>query len=312
LKKKNYGASDMKVNNQRLFRPLKLGLNNSVFIFIISSFLLFVYAVKHENITFFIFDKINALLLCVETPVTFIKNQIARVAGFVKDKEELLDEIEKLKQTIITYKKHGLVYKNISRENEYLTSILPLIKALNVKTITVVQKPAPAQPFVSISSLSEEFVDTVAVGNAVLSEHGLFGRVIAKNGDKVMILLATHLQSRIPIVSTQSKKRAVLFGKNNNYLKIKYVDGGGEELSKSSKLQATKGRGENDGPPFFEDEKQKDGFINGEILETSDEGGFFPKSIPVARIEKDNNGNIRAKWLCSDEPSAFITIAIYR
>jgi cell shape-determining protein MreC len=307
LKKKNYGTGDMKSNSQRLFRSLKPSVSNNIFIFTLCSFLLFIYAVKHEIISFFVFDKLNALFSFVERPVVFAKDQWAKVTCFVKSKQDLAEEIEKLKQTIDTYKKQTLEYKDLQRENEYLASVLPLIKALNIKTITVVQKPDPSQPFVSTSLLANEFAEEVAVGNAVLSEHGLFGRVIFKRSKEVMILLATNLQSRIPVVSSKSKKKAVLFGKNSNYLKIKYVEDSAEEHNHNAVSGALQDRS-----IFFEEEKRRNSFIEGEILETSDEGGFFPRSIPVARIEKDSNGNVVAKWLCSDEPSSFITIAINR
>jgi cell shape-determining protein MreC len=272
---------------------------------------LFLYAVKHEIVSFFIFDKFNVLFAFVEKPIAFAKDQLAKVMCFVKSKKDLAEEIETLKRTISMYKKQNLEYQGLQRENKYLASILPLIKALNVKTVTVMQRPDPSQPFVSTSLLEEEFTEEVAVGNAVLSEHGLFGRVIFKRGKEVMILLATNLQSRIPVVASKSKKRAVLFGKNSNYLKIKYVEDSAEEHNSATAGMVLQSGGQAK-PVFFEEEKRMGSFIEGEFLETSDEGGFFPRAIPVARIEKDSSGNVRAKWLCSDEPSSFITIAIAR
>jgi cell shape-determining protein MreC len=300
----------MKPNGQRLFRSLKPGVRNNIFIFTLCSFFLFIYAIKYEIISFFVFDKLQTLFAFVEKPIAFAKDRLARVLYFIKNKKELMEEIEKLQKAINTYKKQNLEYKGLQQETEYLLSILPLIKALNINTITVVQKPDPSQPFVSTSLLTEAVANEVSIGNAVLSEHGLFGRVIFKRDKEVMILLATNLQSRIPVVSNKSKKKAVLFGKNSNYLQIKYVENSTE--GRDMQNGALPSGALQNGPVFFEDEERRNGFIEGELLETSDEGGFFPRAIPVARIEKDSNGNVRAKWLCFDEPSSFITIAISR
>jgi rod shape-determining protein MreC len=213
--------------------------------------------------------------------------QVKKTSQIIKEKTELINEIDSLNKRINNYQKALFNYKELKAENDYLKSILPIAESINMKTFTVIKRTASCQPFVVISS--DENFENVRPGDVVISTDGLFGRVVSKNNKKITVLLATHIHSRIPVISRESKNRAILFGQNCDFLKIKYVTND----NASGEVQEC---------------EAKKNFIEGEILETIDTGGFFPQSIPVAKIEKDKTGHIKAKWLCSEGKELFMTI----
>jgi rod shape-determining protein MreC len=275
---------------QRLFRPLKTISSDIIIPFIFSLFLLF-FAVKNEKISFLIFGEIDNLLNFIKRPFFMANDVVVRTSQLTKERKELIQEIFNLKKKLNKYAKKKFGYKKLKEENIYLKSILPIVSGLDLKTITTIQKPALSQHFVVVSSLPKDIAKNITSGDIVLSTKGVFGKVIYNDKGNISILLITHINSRIPVISTKSRKKAILFGKNCDFLKIKYVKDENEEEDEKSVFQ-----------------KEKAKFIEGEILETIDTCGFFLKSCPVAKIEKDSNGNMQAKWICSGEQSSFVTI----
>lgn len=123
--------------------------------------------------------------------------------------------------------------------------------ALVFVTARVISDPGGA--FVKSFLLPVGKKDGVHEGNAVLSGHGLIGRVVEAGNQSARVLLVTDLNSRIPVMVQNTRTRAILAGKNGDLLQL-------ERLPIDS------------------------GLTVGQRIVTSGDGGQLPADIPIGTI----------------------------
>lgn len=111
----------------------------------------------------------------------------------------------------------------------------------------------PGGAFVKSFLLPVGVKDGVQAGNAVLSGHGLVGRVVEAGDQSARVLLVTDLNSRIPVMVQNTRTRAILAGKNGDLLQL-------ERLPIDS------------------------GLTVGQRIVTSGDGGQLPADIPIGTI----------------------------
>lgn len=136
--------------------------------------------------------------------------------------------------------------------------------AMTFVTARVVSDPGGA--FVKSILLPVGARDNVARGNAVMSGQGLVGRVTEVGERSSRVLLATDLNSRIPVVIQNTRTKAILAGKNSELLKL-------ERFPIDS------------------------GLIVGHRVVTSGDGGQLPPDIPVGTIVKVGADGVYVKLL---------------
>lgn len=287
--KKDYTKQDFKQPKYRIFRKFKI-IPKQVIVWLVFSLFIGGYSLQKK------INNANIFPSCLTSIEKFYSNIYINISScfinikkHITHKKNLLYEMKKLENIILAYEKQLFDYNQLQEENNYLRSILPIVRAQNLETITVIQHPIPSHPFLSLTYPSEDIYKKIQIGNIVLSPQGLIGHVIAKKNSEITVLLATHIQSKIPIISTQSRKRAILFGKNTMFFSLKYVQ---PELLHPL--------------PFIKETHGKSEFIEGEILEFFDQNNNI--KIPVARIVKKNN-KIMAEWLVKQQ-TKYITILI--
>ena len=95
--------------------------------------------------------------------------------------------------------------------------------------------------------------DKVRKGNAVMSGHGLIGRVTEAGQNSSRVLLVTDLNSRIPVIVQNTRIKAILAGKNQNLMKLERL------------------------PP-------DSGMIVGTRIVTSGDGGQLLPNLPIGTI----------------------------
>lgn len=95
--------------------------------------------------------------------------------------------------------------------------------------------------------------DKVKKGNAVMSGHGLVGRVTEVGQTSSRVLLVTDLNSRIPVILQDTRTKAILAGKNQDLMKLERL------------------------PP-------DSGLTIGTRVVTSGDGGQLPADLPIGTI----------------------------
>lgn len=123
--------------------------------------------------------------------------------------------------------------------------------ALVFVTARIISDPGGA--FVKSVLLPVGSGHNVTKGNAVMSGHGLIGRVVEAGSQSSRVLLITDLNSRIPVMVQDTRTRAILAGRNTDLLRL-------ERLPIDSGLSV------------------------GQRIVTSGDGGQLPPDIPIGTI----------------------------
>jgi rod shape-determining protein MreC len=120
----------------------------------------------------------------------------------------------------------------------------------------------------------------VQVGNPVMSDRGLIGRVIGVTAGASRILLLTDVASRTPVLIDRTDARAILTGDSSSAPKLEYLRG-------------------------------QDPVRNGDRVLTSGDGGMAPRGLPVGTAVKGLDGAWRVQ-LDADETSIdFVRILLF-
>jgi rod shape-determining protein MreC len=121
----------------------------------------------------------------------------------------------------------------------------------------------------------------VEVGNPVMSERGLVGRVIGVTHGASRILLLTDVASRTPVLIDRTDARAILTGDASATPKLEYLRGA-------------------------------DPIKDGDRVLTSGDGGLIPRGLPVGTAVKGLDGSWRVR-LDADETSIdFVRILLFK
>jgi rod shape-determining protein MreC len=121
----------------------------------------------------------------------------------------------------------------------------------------------------------------VEVGNPVMNERGLVGRVIGVAHGASRVLLLTDVASRTPVLVDRTDARAILTGDASSTPKLEYLRG-------------------------------MDPIKNGDRILTSGDGGMIPRGLPVGTAVKGLDGSWRVR-LDADETSIdFVSILLFK
>ena len=117
-------------------------------------------------------------------------------------------------------------------------------------------------------------------GEAVVSGDGLVGRIVGVGARAARILLITDLNSRIPVVSEQTRARAVLAGNNS-------------------------------GQPVLDHLPPNATVSPGERIVTSGHGGIFPPGLPVGVVVSVSDGGIAVQPFVAADRLEYVRIVDY-
>lgn len=104
----------------------------------------------------------------------------------------------------------------------------------------------------------------VRIGNPVINEHGLVGRVVGTSPRVSRMLLITDVSSRIPVLIDRTDARAMLTGDGSGNPRLEYVRG-------------------------------TDSVEVGDRVLTSGDGGGIPRGVPVGVVARGIDGSWRVK-----------------
>jgi rod shape-determining protein MreC len=119
--------------------------------------------------------------------------------------------------------------------------------------------------------------DGVKRGQAVISGNGLVGRVVGLGSRSSRILLITDLNSRIPVITEQTRTRAILAGNNSGRPVLNHL------------------------PPGVS-------VLPGERIVTSGHGGAFPPGLPVGVIVSVSDGGIGIQPFVASDKIEYVRV----
>jgi rod shape-determining protein MreC len=121
----------------------------------------------------------------------------------------------------------------------------------------------------------------IIVGNPVMAEHGLVGRIVGVAHNASRVLLLTDIISRTPVLVARTNARAILTGDGGPNPKLAYM------------------RGEN--PVKV-----------GDRVLTSGDGGVFPRGLPVGIAVQGLDGTWRVKLDSDNAPIDYVRIFLFK
>ncbi len=121
----------------------------------------------------------------------------------------------------------------------------------------------------------------VVIGNPVMNDHGLLGRVIGVTTGASRILLLTDIASRTPVLVDRTDARAILTGDASQTPRLDYLRGA-------------------------------DPVRDGDRILTSGDGGMIPRGLPVGTAVKGLDGVWRVRLDADETAIDFVRILLFK
>lgn len=121
----------------------------------------------------------------------------------------------------------------------------------------------------------------IEIGNPVVNERGLVGRVIGVTHGASRVLLLTDVASRTPVLVDRTDARAILTGDASATPKLEYLRGA-------------------------------DPIKDGDRILTSGDGGMIPRGLPVGTAVKGLDGSWRVRLDADSSSIDFVSILLFK
>ena len=108
-------------------------------------------------------------------------------------------------------------------ENEELKKLLNSAKEQNQKFVSSKVISNSGGSYVKTITINVGSNDGVRVGNPVVNNWGMIGRIVEIGRNSSRVLLTTDINSQIPVYFENSLHRAILVGKNSDLLELKFL-----------------------------------------------------------------------------------------
>ncbi|RZJ30062.1 MAG: rod shape-determining protein MreC [Brevundimonas sp.] len=175
------------------------------------------------------------------------------------------------------WRDQAIALKNINARYE---TMLGLRSEPEVPMLTARSVSDSRGPFSNARLLDTGSSRGVKVGNPVINEHGLVGRVVGTSGNVSRMLLLTDVASRTPVLIDRSDARAILTGDGSGNPRLEFVRGVGS-------VQA------------------------GDRILTSGDGGGFPRGVPIGVAAKGIDGSWRVKLFSDRGAIDYVKILLF-
>jgi rod shape-determining protein MreC len=200
-------------------------------------------------------------------PVRWVRQGAGFVGGYffaVSENRRLRQRVAELER----WRDAAIALKNINTRYEQLLQLRtePPIPMVSARVVTDARGPF------SNARLADVGADRgVKVGNPVLSERGVVGRVVGVTRGVSRVLLLTDVDSRTPVLVDRTNARAILTGDGGPTPRLDYIRG-------------------------------RDPVKEGDLILTSGDGGIYPRGLPVGVAARDARGVWRVR-LYADQSS---------
>ena len=210
-------------------------------------------------------------------PVRWTGNAIDYVKGYffaVSENRRLKVELAEMQG----WRDDALALKNINARYEEIMGIRtdPPIEMVAGLAITDSRGPFARARLLNVGSGKG-----VRIGNPVLSEHGMVGRIIGVSPVHSRMVLLTDVSSRIPVLIERTDARAMLTGDGSGSPRLDYVRG-------------------------------EDAVREGDRVMSSGDGGGLPRGLPIGVVAKGMDGSWRLKLYSDRAPIDYVRILLFQ
>jgi len=209
------------------------------------------------------------------TPVRWFGSLADGIGGYffaVSENRRLKRELAELQP----WRDQAIALKNINARYEAMLGLQP---EPDVPMKTARSVSDSRGPFSNARLLDIGSGQGIKVGNPVINEHGLVGRIVGTSGNVSRMLLLTDVASRTPVLVDRTDARAILTG-----------DGSGN--------------------PRLEFMRNQDVQPGDRILSSGD-GGGFPRGVPIGVAARGIDGSWRVKLFSDRGAIDYVKILLF-
>lgn len=202
-------------------------------------------------------DSLAPVLDALSRPLEFTSNVAADISSYFNLRQENL-RLKAANQQMAQWQNAALT---LEYENRELRSLLRYKPEPNLSYISARAIADAGGAYARSLLVTAGSQDGVREGMAAMTGEGLIGRIVEVGEWSSRILLITDLNSRIPVMLTESGDHAILSGDNAQQLKLNYLP-------------------------------QDSAVKPGDRVVTSGHGGLFPPNLPVGTVSSEAKGDI--------------------
>ncbi len=186
-------------------------------------------------------------------------------------------ELKKQLQDLKGVRDENAALMNVNRRYEQLLNIRtePPVKMVTARAVS-----ESRGPFANARLIDTGASKGVKIGNPVINEHGLVGRIVGLAGGVSRVLLLTDVSSKTPVLVDRTDARAILAGDGSDNPKLQYLRG-------------------------------KDTIREGDRILTSGDGGMLPRGLPIGYAAKGLDGSWRVKLLSNEGSIDFVRVLLF-
>jgi len=209
-------------------------------------------------------------------PVRWFGHASDYVGGYffaVSENRRLKRELAELQP----WRDQAIALKNVNARYEAMLGIRPEppVEMRTARSITDTRGP-----FSNARLLDVGAARGAKVGNPVINEHGLVGRVVGTSSNVSRMLLLTDVASRTPVLIDRTDARALLTGDGSPNPRLEFVRGVGS-------VQA------------------------GDRILSSGDGGGFPRGVPIGVAAKGIDGSWRVKLFSDRGAIDYVRVMLF-
>ncbi|MHB8283970.1 MAG: rod shape-determining protein MreC [Caulobacteraceae bacterium] len=210
-------------------------------------------------------------------PIRFTGGAIGYVEGYffaVSENRKLRAQIRDLEGS----RDAAIALKNVNDRYEALLKIKtePPIPMVSARTVMDARGPFANARFLDVGTEAG-----VQIGDPVISEHGVVGRIAGTTKGASRLLMLTDVESRTPVLMDRTNARAILTGDGGAYPRLEYVRG-------------------------------RDPLKVGDMILTSGDGGVFPRGLPVGVAAKDLKGAWRVRLYSDQTAIDYVRVLLFQ
>lgn len=209
-------------------------------------------------------------------PVRWTGHVASYVGGYfnaVEENRRLRRELEELQP----WRDHAIALKNVNTRYEAMLGLRtePPVPMATARSISEARGP-----FVNARLIDAGSSRGVRVGNPVVNEHGLVGRVVGAAPNVSRVLLVTDVTSRIPVLIDRTDARAMLTGDGSGNPRLEYVRG-------------------------------QDAVQKGDRVLSSGDGGGLPRGVPIGVVARGIDGSWRVKLFSDRGAIDYVRVMLF-
>ncbi len=249
----------------RLAVPIRALTQRFAFLFLVLAAFGLMLLGKAETV---LMDSLRAGVVDVVAPILdAASHPVATVADSIDNIRNLMNlraENERLRAQNTRLLEWQSAARSLAAENDAFRDLLKFAPSPRSQFATARVIAASGGMFVRSVLVNAGKRHGVAKGHAVVTGDGLAGRIVSAGEGSARVLMITDLNSRIPVIFENTRRRAILAGDNSDTPRLVF-------LKRSGDIEP------------------------GARIVTSGHGGVFPPGIPVGLVSSIGDGGIRVR-----------------